>query len=118
MNRASDEGNQHFILRSYFFTLLPFLRFKFKGFNQKVFCEKAVLKFPQKQMQWASATPNSHTGPAKRFEIAENSKFLPSVRRWLNLILTGFTSVLTLLSLKTEEKIYRYFYSNWYFIFG
>ena len=33
---------------------------------------------------------------------------------------TVFTSVLTLVSLKgnRRQKIYRYFYSNWYFIFG
>ena len=32
---------------------------------------------------------------------------------------TVFTFVLTLISLKgnKREKIYRYFYSNWYFIF-
>ena len=29
----------------------------------------------------------SQTGPSKKFETAENSKLMPSIKRWLNLIL-------------------------------
>ena len=74
MNRASDEGNHLFVLRDYSLlcSLLHFLRFKFKRFNQEVFCEKAVLKFPKKQIQWASAIPNSRE---TRKKVRDSGKF-------------------------------------------
>ena len=60
MNRATDEGNHLMDLRSYLFTLLHFLWFKFKSFNQVVFCERPILKFLKKQIQWTSAILPSH----------------------------------------------------------
>ena len=50
INRTTDEGHDLFVLHSYFFTLLHFLWFKFKRFNQEVFCEKAALKFLLKKI--------------------------------------------------------------------
>ena len=62
------------------------------------------------------------TGPAKKFEIAnirDSWKFEVAFFKVLGKPNTVFTSVLTLVSLKKSrrEKIYRYFCSNWYFIF-
>ena len=62
------------------------------------------------------------TGPAKKFEkanVRDSGKFkILALYKALGKPNTVFTSVLTLVSLKgnSREKIYWYFYSNWYFI--
>ena len=66
----------------------------------------------------------THTGPAKKFEVAnvrDSGKFkILAFYKAFGNPSTVFTSALTLVSLKDNrrEKIYQYFYSNWYFSFG
>ena len=63
-------------------------------------------------------------GPAKKFVITnvwDSRKFkILAFYKVFGKPNTVVTYLLTLVSLKgnRREKIYRYFYSNWYFIFG
>ena len=75
--------------------------------SKKKSCPLRSLRCSQAQCQIYSghSLSRSPIGPVKKLKIAENSRFVPSIRRWVNLILY---LVLTLVSLKgnKREKIY------------